>query len=452
MQFFIYALFVSIFFFEFLERYGLSLRQLTWLPELLSISILIMIVIYLLPKIKVIYLSPWYLVIFMLLAMEFAAGVILNQVPTNIVFLGIRNYLKYIPFFFLPVVYAFSDDKIKNQLKALLAIALIQIPVAMYQRFVESPGIATGDYVRGTFNSSSHLSIYLICIISILVAFRSRKEISLPVTILLGAALLFPTTINETKGTLMLLPVALMVPLLLSQGSSGMIKRLLSMIFALGVFLAIFVPVYDHFMSSKYDKSISHYVTEEGRLMTWLAPQTADIEGQEHRIGRIDVILSPFNEIDEPFKLLFGLGIGNVSESFLGEEFNGVYFDDYGHLMYLAFSHMVWEIGIIGTLLVLLLWFKIAMDAWHMRRVDGIIGTLATGWLGVMAVLTLSLMYKDIITAQALSYLFWFYGGYIATMRARSSGSDLVADKSKSRIVMVTDRLVADSKNRSYLK
>ena len=56
---------------------------------------------------------------------------------------------------------------------------------------------------------SSMLSIFLICVVAVLMGMYLRKQITGKALAVLFLLLLIPTTINETKGTLVLLPIAL---------------------------------------------------------------------------------------------------------------------------------------------------------------------------------------------------------------------------------------------------
>ena len=143
---------------------------------------------------------------------------------------GIRTFLRAIPWFFIGAVVAFTENDIRNQLRLLLAIALIQLPLAIEQRLHGFGGELgyvsyTGDATAGTFIISSVLSLFLICCLCMLVAFYLRKRIKTQQFALLFAALLTPTLINETKGTLVFLPLALFVTFLVAAIQDGEFAR-----------------------------------------------------------------------------------------------------------------------------------------------------------------------------------------------------------------------------------
>lgn len=412
MQLIVYAIILSIFSVGTFYRYEFVPRYITWMPELLSLVTLIVVVLHWLRN-KQVNIGLPYLVLFMLLVIHIICGVVVNEVSSGPLFTAMRVYFKYIPLFFLPLVYEFSETQLKGQLRLLIYLTALQLPIAIYQRFFESVGLDTGDFVRGTIGTSGILSIYLISAFGLLLGFYLRKWISKPVFIIGAAIFLLPTTLNETKATVILLPIAIVLPVLIS-AQKGRLKNLLGL-GALGIgFLAAFSLTYEHFYPTRH--SVVEFYTSAENLQKNLAPGASGYSA--NRQGRLDVLLAPFNEFgNDPVKLMFGLGVGNNQESFLGEKFSGKYYKKFGSMMYLAFANMVWEIGLLGTLLMLAFWVKVFGDTLYVSRIKGFNGAIALGWISVMGVLFLSLFYKNIITNNVVGYLFWFYSGYIVGVR-----------------------------------
>lgn len=343
---------------------------------------------------------------------------------------GARIYLKYVPFFFIPLVFSFSTREIKNLLYLLLAFSLFQLPIAIYQRFVESGGAISGDLVRGTLPTSSLLSVYLLCVFSIVFAFYLKKQLSLKLFVSLSFLLLIPTAINDTKGTVILLPIAVFLPALFSDMNKRKFTRLFGASLACLGILAMFSFGYNQLYGEKH--TVAEFFTDEYALQKKLAPKVSGIE--PYREGRIDVIIAPFIEFsDQPFKLLYGLGAGNVGESFLGDRYTGAYHSEYGNRMYLAMANLILETGLLGVLLVMIFWAKISKDAFRLRTHSGLEGAIALGWLGVMGILFLSLFYKNIINVNVIGYLFWFFAGYIASesLKADSRNTARASELSK---------------------
>jgi hypothetical protein len=141
------------------------------------------------------------------------------------------------------MVYYFSDEQIRRQLKVLLTFALLQLPIAIHQKLTAvNP---SGDLVTGTTEGSGILSILLICAKAMMTAFLVKRKIRL-MFFMLGVILLFiPMTINETTRTLFLLPLAFVLPALFAPSARGKLRQLIS-IAALGaVVMVVFASIYN---------------------------------------------------------------------------------------------------------------------------------------------------------------------------------------------------------------
>jgi hypothetical protein len=413
----IYPLFLSVFLADYLHGEGLLPRVATFLPELLSMAAVVLVVFLAVSR-KVVHLSPLYVFLFLLIGLHIFFGTIVNQVPTTTVFVGIRTYFRYLPFFLLPLVYDFSEKELQGQIAVLMVLSAIQLPISVYQRFVESAGLLTGDFVQGTLGSSGTLTIYLLCAVAMLMAFSVRDRITRPVLFGTLAVFVVPTMINETKITLFLLPIALILPALFMGGGSQKVRRLISIILLGVVVLGVFVPVYDHFVKSRWGYGILDFFTMEGRVEGYLTKEGADI--RQGKIGRLDGILLPIEKLsDDPVDLMFGLGIGNVSDSAFGDRFTGAYFREYGSYVYGSMSQLLWEVGLLGVFLLTVLYSLIFRDAMYLRSMASTNGAFALGWACVVCMVVMTLFYGNLIHSSAVSYLFWYFSGYMAALAVR---------------------------------
>ena len=133
----LFFVFVTIFSIDYLAvQLQLISRQFTLAPELFS-ALVMLIVIMRFTVGKTFALNPKYVILIGFLLVHMIIGIIINLVSAGTVIAGIRNYMKFLPFFLLPAVYNFSDAQIRNQLKLLLALVLLQSPLAIYQRFIQ---------------------------------------------------------------------------------------------------------------------------------------------------------------------------------------------------------------------------------------------------------------------------------------------------------------------------
>lgn len=417
MQKLIYVFFVSIFLLDFLSKNHLIPRQLTWFPDLLAGLILVMVV-FIVARSRQVHLGILYWLIFLFLLLCVICALILNMTPAGAIFAGIRNYIKFLPLFIIPAVFSFSEKDIRKQLILLAGLSFLQFPVAIYQRlFGKYEGELTGDYTMGTLTDSGVLSVYLCCAIAMAIGFYIKKQVSLIVLLGMVFILALPTMINETKASIFFILLALIVPAWVGGNQTQKIKKFF-VIGVLGVILlSVFVPVYDHFMMPRYGYSIVDFFFMENRVERYLAPTTS---GLAERVGRIDALVFPFKELsDDPTRLLLGLGVGNISESFLGQKYSGDYLQEYGSLTYGAMSRLMWELGLIGVFLLIMLYTKIFRDSIILAKDDSFIGAIALGWTGVLAVLLLSTFYNSSLLTNEIGFLFWYFSGYIASTHAR---------------------------------
>lgn len=391
-------------------------------PELLSMIAAIIVVVAG-TRNRFQYVRAEYWVVFGALVVTIIAGALVNSVGAGPIFGGARNYLRAIPWFFIPAVIAFTDDQIKTQLKLLLAIALLQVPLAIQQRLATAAqqGSFTGDKTSGTLLISSIMSIFLIGAICVAAALFVRGRLKAWQFILLFVLLLLPTTVNETKGTLILLPVGLLVAFFVASRQRRRLRLVLLASALVSGFAAIYFPIYDYYnLEKQYAKPLGEMLTDSEWLRNYLW-KTEDI-GAEGQVGRIDSIVVPFKRMmHDPTRLAFGFGIGNVSDSSLGPGFVGAQFGTYGAYLVTAIGRILLELGMLGVALVLALMWLIYKDCQVVcRQGDDERSTLAAGWAGVTVLIAIALFYKDMIGQASLSYLFWYFSGVIAATRMRN--------------------------------
>lgn len=399
-------------------RFAILPRAFQFVPELLSVAAAVMVVA-LGSANRFRYVRPQYWLMFGALLMCMIAGVLANAVDAGPIIAGLRNYLRAIPWFFVAAVYAFSSTQISNQLRLLLAIAVLQLPFAVEQRLQTAH--PTGDWTTGTLLISSIMSIYLISCLSVAAAFYVRRRISISQFLLLAVMLFIPATINETKGTLILLPFGLLLAFL-ATATPGRRLRVVAMACTLVVTaIAVYVPIYNYLVQERqYATSIGEFWNDPERLERYLWKK--EEVGTTEKGGRLDAILVPAGELaKDPVRLVFGYGIGNASRSALGRSFSGEYHELFSPFMVNAFARLLLEIGVLGVALVIGLMLMILRDARIVaRRSSGTIGALAGGWVGVTGIMLLSLLYKDVTTMVSLSYVFWYGSGIVAASRMRA--------------------------------
>ncbi len=421
MQNLAYAIIILSFFVNFMLTSVPGGRVFRLSPEMLSAVVMIIVALRIGQRFPIV-IAPRYLIFFTVFLLAIMAGVATNAVQPGAIFAGLLIYLRYIPFFLLPVMVDFSKEEIFKQLKLILWLALLQFPISFVQRFILHKGEASGDKVIGTLGLSSNLSIVLIGCAAVLMGFYLKGYFSARKFMLFLFLMLMPTMINETTVSLFLIPMALIFPTLFVKGIDK-IKLLLQVSAIAAVLLVVFVAVYNSYYS-RWGGNVLNAITE-GRMLEYVykgadKDARAD-EGREHsEIGRVDSMILPFKLITDPVKLLIGHGIGNVSD-ISAERLQGAYLEKYGAKAagMTTVSYLIWETGLLGLMLSLALLMMILRDAVVLSRCDGVFGALALGWTGVIVVLLISLAYQNIIPVAPISMLMWYLSGIIVSQRYR---------------------------------
>lgn len=415
MNFLVGAMFVSVFGAGYLvRRLDVIHPYFVLLPELTTAVCLLVVIGRVLAG-KEIALDWRYVVFFALFFFVLLFGFLVQGMSSGAVISGLRGYVKFIPFFLLPVVYPFTPRQLKAQLAVLLTILFLQIPLAVYQRFVEfADRMHTGDPVRGMATSSSSLSMLMVCVIALLVSAYYRRRIRLPFLMAATAVFFLPTTLNETKGTLVMLPVALLLPALLMPSGTKTMRRVIP-VAIVGVAAGLaFVSVYNYFIQYReFGKPLETFFTE-GHVRHYL--YTGADPADDRAIGRFDSISLAFDTISrDPLTLAFGLGAGNVSPSSL-PGFEGEYahyFERYGVAL-TQITNFLWEIGFVGLAVYLLMYALVFQDSLLLARRDGPVGLLGQVWATVTVMMGMALFYKSVFSMNEIGYLFWFYSGIVA--------------------------------------
>jgi hypothetical protein len=410
------AMLIAVFTAEYLVRArGLLHPYMVLLPELLSAIAMVVVLVRMTAGARI-ALDSRYVLFLGVLAVVMVSGFLLQDVPPGAAVAGIRSHLKFVPFFLLPAVYRFTPEQLGTQLKVLICILLLQTPLADNQRFVEfSHMMATGDPVRGTATTSSALSLLMLCGIAALVALYLRRKIRFRTALVLIAILFLPTTINETKATLLLLPVAVLVPALYMPRGSRALRRILPIV-AIGALAGVaFVGVYDTMVQNRENGPSLGTFFGEGRFERYLysgGPQ----EGANY-IGRLDSVeIAAEHLARDPLTLAIGMGAGNVNTSFM-RAFDGkyaFYYERFGVGM-TQVTMFLWEIGIVGLAAYLFLYWCVYRDARLLARNEDSTAVLGQIWVAVTVIMAFALMYKSVFSMNEIGYLFWYFSGIAAS-------------------------------------
>lgn len=396
-------------------------RLLKLMPEALSAFALLTVVAYGVRD-RFRYVRPAYWFAFAGMALCLACGAVANAVDAGPVVTGLRNYVRALPFFLLPAVYAFSDRQLRTQLLFVLLLCLPQLPLAISQRNEAlSWGNTSGDDVVGTLLLSGTLSLFLICVACVLASFYLRKRLPLRWFLPMFILVLLPTAINETKVTVIILPVALLVTFIVGAEPRARLRSLLLGTVMVTVFGAIFVPIYDYYIVQReHGSTLAEFFTDPSQVDSYMGTG-ADIGAT--KVGRTDAIVVPLRvSARDPVHFAFGLGMGNATGSPLGTAFAGEHADRLEPFVKSSASLLILEAGVLGMLIALFVNWATFQDARVVALRDrGFAGALAAGWAGAAVTIALGTFYANLIAHEAIAYLFWYFAGVVAAQRMRRS-------------------------------
>jgi hypothetical protein len=396
---------------------------LKFLPEMFSgVAILYVLVAGTRDRFRLV--APKYWLIFGALVLVVVCGVINNNPGPGPLISGLRFYFRAAPWFFFALVLPMTEEQLKRQLMLLLGLGLVQLPVALAQRYIIwSADRFSGDDVRGTIMDSGILSMFLICVALVWTGFMLKRRIGIVRYAVVFLLLLFPTTINETKVTVLFVPFGLFVTLVLGAEPGKRLRYAGLTLIVLVVFAAIFVPVYDKLEeNSPGNPKIEDFFTNEKALNRYVVSQG---RGHEAGIGgtriahRGESISIPIQYLaKDPVQLAFGLGLGNVSPSQSGKNFEGQYYVLFQSILTISFSFFVLEFGLFGILLIGALNWMIFSDSLVVaRQDDSVAGGLAAGWPGIVAIFMVAIFYNNFHFFSSVTYLYWYLSGIICARR-----------------------------------
>ncbi len=416
-------LLLSVFFLYFLHHnLGVIPRFLTWIPELLAMAALFLFVLHAAIN-RQYFIAPKYFGLIVLYLLVIFTGMILHGTSMVSAVAGLRFYLKHLPFFLLPAVWAFSDKALVKQLSFLLPVLLFQFPIAVFQRLYHLKKWHTGDVVTGTLATSSELSIVMICTMAIVFAFYLKGRLSLKRFCLMAICLFIPTTINETKATLILLPLAFLIPIFLFKYSSvhsSKKRNLMAMAMISVLFLTAFIPIYNAFYGGEQG-GITGFFLDRKQLKQYLYRERteADLEAGRY-LPRGDALVLGFKKLaEDPVDFAFGLGAGNLIRSYLREASEETHLAKLYGVQHLAATNLLWELGLAGVIIYYSFLFTLLRDALALRRHPGATGAFALGWSAVVVIMCLCVFYKNILYLHVTNFVFWYFSGLVASATFR---------------------------------
>lgn len=327
-------------------------------------------------------------------------------------FFGLLLALTFVPF---------SQETVRNWLKFLVFVAVIQLPVALYQRFIlvprveglEKPGFVALDIVVGTFEgsptgggASAVMAMFAVLVgIGLICAVR-EKVLSKGKFVLLFSIVIAPLALGETKVVLLLIPVTL-----LGAFGDSILKR--PALFLGGAVLTLLVSaalVYVYFLVQVDDRQI----TFNERVEETLAYNIGQNSYYDTGVNRMTAVPYWFesHHFGDPARMLFGYGMGasfggdgrTPVRGYVWEEHVGM------HIDLTSIASLLWDYGLVGAIL----WLAITACAWWgcLRALDtavtGIDRTFCRAMAGSIAASTLMLTYStSVLLFPTHTMLYW---------------------------------------------
>lgn len=299
-----------------------------------------------------------------------------NNVALSTLVVGAKGYFQVWPLLFALILVQWSEKTILLLPKALLWIALLQIPFVAHEYLVLVParvgmgyGIVPVDIVAGTFGaemsgggSNSTLAMFLIIVWSGVLAAWKFGQLSGLALVTLGALLLFPLFLNESKTAIVYLTVVyvwLFRGDIIRRPHMFLLGATLVAVLVLGLLMSYVAVHSEHGFQSYVEETIRNNFSTVGARSRW-SPD----------LNRYTVYTFWVQQhgLDNPIQTLFGHGLGESKESpgliqvtnLASTRYPGV------GIGRTAWAALLWDVGLVGTSLVIAMFWWAWRTAGHL--------------------------------------------------------------------------------------
>jgi hypothetical protein len=164
----------------------------------------------------------------------------------------------------------------------------------------------------------------------------------------------------------------------------------------------------------KNERDITAFFSDKKKLGKYLSSDVGGL-GTKKDVRRGDAVIVPLEYLaQDPVKLMFGLGIGAVSPSQLGTNFEGTYYLLFQKFLIISFTTFLLEFGLLGLMVIGVLFWMVFFDTLTvLRRDDSLVGALAAGWSGVVVIFAIDVFYTNFHEFTCVTYLYWYFSGLI---------------------------------------
>lgn len=406
----VWIIFWLVFVITGMTAYFLGFSQLQWLSVLISAALLLPVLFHLLQYRNNISLTEISSDLFLPLAfiLFLICSTFLDKPQLSDFVYSSRHYLLMWPLMLVFMFGIIHHEVIEKLWKMLLFVAILQLPMAIYQYlFVskENKRLSPWDAVVGTFNgriegggdSAAMAIMLLIAILTAIALWRGNylKNNLMALVVITGLGTI---ALAEVKAAVLLLPLVIGLYYrkeLLKKPMESLVVMVGAVILVIGILAAYQQIHYSSVQQGVYSKT--QFNSTYDRIMESINPEAESSGGRQ--IGRVNHLVTWWdNNIlsgDVQHSLLgYGMGATHSSKVGAGEIASRFYHQVNNTTSVI----LLWETGILGhTLFVLILLFA-ARTSELMSRNEGIPEIhrifLRVGAIGLL-LLTITLPYKN---------------------------------------------------------
>jgi hypothetical protein len=402
----ILTLIIVVYSFDFLDSVlNILPRQATWLVELAIGSLLIRALFYIVTvkrriPIRFIFFLPLFIAVF---------SIFINQQSLLVAVSGLRSHFKYLLMFFAIIILQVDLGFMRKIINILIGVAVLQVPLAVFQ-FLQV-GVS-GDWVVGSFarGGGNLLAVFVSFMIALIFSLGLTKK-RIYYYGLIFLLFLLPALSNARGGFFLILLSILVVYIYAARRQNLKTHFRNSMVLAtlLLFFFSFGIGIWDSFSPKSY---LGKWMASPSNLVDSIIAYDYNISNYTMGRSRILDFGIAYNLIaGDPLHLLFGVGPGNASESFLGADFSGSYYRRYDLLKasFSAWPITILELGYGGLAAIATVYFYLFYKTFRSLNLieNSFWRSLNIGFLGVLVVFFFSGAYVNAWSSDQTALAFW---------------------------------------------
>jgi len=356
----VWMIFFSAFLITGPSAYFVRFTQIQWLTVLISVALILPLIFNLLRSRKNILSTQFSINLFLPMAFVFLAILtsVVNQSQLGDFVSASRHYLFMWPLMLVLAFGLVQAETVARLWKALLIVAALQLPMALYQYFYvarQDARMSPWDAVIGTFQGniegggdSAAMAMMLIIAMLTSIALWREQNLKLGWMIWIVITGIATMVLAEVKAMVMLLPV----PIAIYYRKELVKKPIETVVVMIGVFLLV-GGILTAYKDIHYDTSATQVNSAYDSIINAITPNPG--EDSAH-VGRVTLLVNWWNSNvvrGEVHSTIFGHGIGAAHSSKIQR---GKIASQYEYKIAKTTSViLLWETGILGHLIFLMI-------------------------------------------------------------------------------------------------